>query len=53
MAEYYHIENLTDLRVFKHEAAERLKKGESSVIHLHSRSIDCDGQDHIKYPEEK
>lgn len=52
--ESYHIENLTDLNAFKKEANERLKKtGEPTLIHIHSRSKDCEDQDHILIGKEK
>lgn len=51
--ESFHIENLTDLNAFKKEANERLKKGESTIIHLHARSIDCKEQEHIRYDAEE
>lgn len=45
----YHIENLTDLSKFKADAKERQKAGESTVIHHHSISKECEDNKHTIY----
>lgn len=46
----YHIENLTDLRVFKKEAEERRDKHqEPTTIHHHSISKNCSDNAHTTY----
>lgn len=45
----YHIENLTDMSKFKADAKERQGKGEATLIHHHSISKECGGNDHTKY----